>query len=256
MSDSKPYESADNSWEGGPDLRHLNARGHHDVKNLIASLLRDTTCNMISDPHFTLPPSASPEPAVLEMPSGSSYDEEVEQLYSPHVQAALKVVESGWAEEERTWNAKYEPKEGQEDTPHKKYYRQPGMWGRPVEHGMVPRIEFMAGWNPDPNYRVGRAQPTCYSTKATDPKFNLTPVEADGWEWWQHPDHNDKPYIMAKKPGARVTFEIETHRGTIKLYYLRSERMSLGKIRCWLDDDEKQGKEGVLINGYWKRDWL
>ncbi len=255
--DLMPHYFDTNGW-GDPDMRHLNARGHHDASNIIASLLRDTTCALVANPAFRLPAAEPPIKAVLEKTAHATYDDQVDTLYED-VPSTLEALESGWAEEEKTWFEPYkrpkDVKEGEEGE-HKAEFRRPGMWQRRVEHGLVPRMEFLAGWNPDPNYRRPTSRPTCFSTKATDAKFNLTPTFADGFEWWRHPDHNDKPYIIARKPGARVEFEIPVHAGTIKMYYLKSERMSLGKIRCWVDDGEKEGKEGVLLNGWWKRDWL
>lgn len=241
-------------------MRHLNARGHFDARSIVASLLRDTTCRVLENPGFRLPTSKPPK-AVIEKKADATYDAQLDALYSD-VPAALKVLESGWAKEEKTWEEPWQPprpKEGEEVSApleHKESYRRPGMWMRPPEYGLVPRMEFLAGWNPDPNYRRAISRPTCYSTKAQEDKYQLKPIFSDGWEWWQHPDHNDKPYYISREPGARVTFEIPVHAGTIKIYYLKSERMSLGKARCWVNDDEKEGKEGVLLNGWWNRDWL
>ncbi|BEJ13252.1 hypothetical protein CspHIS471_0304260 [Cutaneotrichosporon sp. HIS471] len=243
---------------GETDMRHLNSRGHLDASNIIASMLRDTTCGLVNNPSFRLPP-ANPPNAVIEKTAQAAYDAQADELYGDDVEGALATLEADWSTEEKTWMEPYQPPKDDtkgEEGEHKKTYRRPGMWQRRVEHGLVPRMEFLAGWNPDPNYRRATSRPTCYSTKATEARFNLTPSYADGWEFWLHPDHNDKPYVIAREPGARVTFEIPVHAGTIKMYYLRSERMSLGKIRCWIDDDEAAGKEGILLNGWWKRDWI
>jgi hypothetical protein len=40
-----PYYTV-NSWQD-PDTRHINARGHQDLANLIASLVQDTTCDLV-----------------------------------------------------------------------------------------------------------------------------------------------------------------------------------------------------------------
>ncbi|KLT40754.1 hypothetical protein CC85DRAFT_142686 [Cutaneotrichosporon oleaginosum] len=252
------FQYFDKDGWGNRDYRHTNARGHRDASNIIASLLRDTTCALVSSPAFRLPPPKPAIQSVLEETGEASYDEQVNKLYE-NVPSALAALEEGWSEEEKTWIKPYERpsdvEEGQEGE-HKASYRRPGVWQRRVEHGLVPRLEFMAEWNANPDVRRPVFQPTCLSTKATEARFNLTPTFADGWEYWLHPDHNEKPYVMTREPGSRVTFEIPVHAGTIKMFYLRSERMSLGKIRCWIDDDEAAGKEGVLLNGYWKRDWL
>lgn len=238
-------------------MRHLNARGHQDATNLLASLMRDTTCRMLSDPAFHVTSAASP-PAVVEKTAEASYDAQLDKLYGDNVQSTLNSLEADWAKESKTWDEQYQPpKDDKEPEPeHKDYYRQPGLYNRPVEYGLVPRMPILNGWNPDPSFRLPVFQPTCYSTKAKEAKFNLTPSFTDGWEWWQREDHWDKPYIMAHEPGARVTFKIATHIGTIKIYYQKSKTQSLGKIRCWVDDDEAEGKEGILLNGYWDKGHL
>lgn len=254
--DLMPHYFDINGW-GDPDMRHLNARGHRDAANIIASMLRDTTCGLVTNPSFRMPPATPPQ-VVIEKIAQATYDAQADELYGDDVDDALAALEADWSKEEKTWIEPYKRPKGVaegEEGEHKETYRRPGMWQRRVEHGLVPRMEFMAGWNPDPDYRRPISRPTCYSTKATEARFNLTPSYSDGWEYWVHPDFSDKPYIVAREPGARVSFEIPVHAGTIKLYYLRSAR-GLGKIRCWIDDDETAGKKGVLINGFWKRDWL
>ena len=37
------------SYWGNPDTRHVNARGHHDLGMLVASLIRDSTCQMLAE---------------------------------------------------------------------------------------------------------------------------------------------------------------------------------------------------------------
>lgn len=240
-------------WDGGVDYRHFNARGHSDTSNLLASLLRDTTCNMIQDPSFTLSPPPT-LPAVIEETADENYAVQAAKLYTD-VDASLNALERGWADDVRSWYRTIPPPD---DDPKGKPQTtlEPGIWTRPTEYGQVPRLQFMNWYNADPNDRVPTFKPTCYSTKAHEARFNLTPTDMEGFEWEQ-PDGQDKPYIMTREVGARIAFEIEVHDGgMIKLNYLRSERMSLGKMRCWVDDGEKNGEEGVVINGYWKRDWL
>ncbi|RXK39296.1 hypothetical protein M231_03375 [Tremella mesenterica] len=127
----------------------------------------------------------------------------------------------------------------------------PGMWTMPYEYGQLPRMRVQDGWNPNLDHFVPPFKPICLSTRSSDPRFNLTPTYTDGWEHWVHPDYRDKPYIMATEPGSRVSFELETNVGVIKMYSLRSRTFGLGTIVCWVDDDVDKG---VTVTGWWDND--
>lgn len=67
-------------------------------------------------------------------------------------------------------------------------------------------------------------------------------------EPWFRDDNPEKLYLKADKPGARVTVEIETRKGTIKIYHLKSKWYGLGSISCWADDDTSRA---VRADGWW-----
>jgi hypothetical protein len=67
-------------------------------------------------------------------------------------------------------------------------------------------------------------------------------------EPWFRDDNPEKLYLKAEKPGARVTVEIETRKGTIKIYHLKSKWYGLGSVSCWTDDDTSRA---VRADGWW-----
>lgn len=73
-------------------------------------------------------------------------------------------------------------------------------------------------------------------------------IEVDGWNHWVHPDYPDKPYMVARNPGATIKFEMETQVGWIKMYSLKSKSFGLGTVKCWVDEDMDQS---VKIEGWW-----
>ena len=124
----------------------------------------------------------------------------------------------------------------------------PGMWMGPDEYGVLPRMKLLEGWNPNIDHVAPPFRPTCLSTRSTEARYNLTPSANDGWEYWVHPDHLDKPYLVARTPGAKVSFQLETSVGVIKLYALKSKTFGLGTIECWVGEDRHQSKR---VSGWW-----
>nr|XP_018260614.1 uncharacterized protein I303_07540 [Kwoniella dejecticola CBS 10117]OBR82772.1 hypothetical protein I303_07540 [Kwoniella dejecticola CBS 10117] len=117
------------------------------------------------------------------------------------------------------------------------------------QYGILPRLNVLGGWNPNLEAVVPHFNPTCLSTRARQPQFNLTPSWNDGrWEYWVHPEHRDKPYLVAREPGATVKFKLETNVGVVKLYSLKSKSFGLGAIECWADDERDKA---VVVEGYW-----
>ena len=145
--------------------------------------------------------------------------------------------EAGWPTQAQTWE-----KDGQV---------MPGMWMGPYEHGQIPRIRVLEGWNPNLDYVVPPFRPVCLSTRTQDPKFNLTPTDSEGWTTWVHPEFQDKPYLVAQKPGSMVSFQLATALGVIKIYTLKSRTFGLGTIECWVDAD---WEKAVRVDGYWDKD--
>ena len=90
----------------------------------------------------------------------------------------------------------------------------------------------------------------CLSTDAHEPRYNMTPTKSEGWEYWIHPDHLDKPYLRATQPGAWAEFEFETSLGVVKVYSLKSRTFGLGDVECWVDGEREKG---VRVEGYWDK---
>lgn len=142
-----------------------------------------------------------------------------------------------WAEQSRSWEREGKP--------------MPGMWNTPTELGVLPRLRALDGWNPNLETVVPPFHPTCMSTRSVDPRFDLTPVTNEGWEFWIHPEHADKPYILARDPSARVTFELETSVGVVKMYALKSKIFGLGMVECWADEERDRSTK---VDGFWDND--
>lgn len=228
----------------------------------MGSLLRDTACELVANPNYMPPPPSYRTEGVREQKVDENFDQQVRALYGEDAGHALRLLEADYPEEARSWVHQPNPQRKRDGEPKgddaeeehddppppppKQYM--PGFWQRDVELGMLPRINGMEGWNADLNHRVPPFHPTCKSTHADDPKFNLTPSFSENWEYWVHPEHADKPYYMSKTPGAQVKFEIDTSVGVVKVYSLFAHDLGLGKCKCWVDNAEDDAK---IIDGRW-----
>ncbi|WWC65517.1 uncharacterized protein I303_108135 [Kwoniella dejecticola CBS 10117] len=241
----RPYFSQD--WWGNPDMRHMNARGHRDLGMLAASLIQDAACIMLSEPtfHVSQPPTVQSEREQAFTILGgmtAGHDEATSAEDALLLDQTLALAQSTWPEQSKSWRKN--PSEGQEVGE-----LMPGLWTTPVEYGILPRLNVLGGWNPNLEAVVPHFNPTCLSTRARQPQFNLTPSWNDGrWEYWVHPEHRDKPYLVAREPGATVKFKLETNVGVVKLYSLKSKSFGLGAIECWADDERDKA---VVVEGYW-----
>ena len=200
----------------------MNARGHRDLGMLVASLVKDVACQM------TLEEESVSSPVEDTATNSSEFD-------------GILAAQVAWPKQSRYWRLPptKEETEGR---------LMPGMWSMPNEYGMIPRMRVLEGWNPNVDSVVPPFHPTCLSTRAKDPRFGLTPSHSFDWEHWVHPDYPDKPYMIARKPGATISFEMETQVGWIKMYSLKSKSFGLGSVKCWVDDDMDQS---VIIDGWW-----
>ena len=194
---------------------------------LLASLVRDVACQMPTNPP-TYSPVANVE---LTNETVTTFD------------MRLAVQQKEWPEAARYWRLP--------STDDSVGQLMPGMWSMPFEYGMMPRMRVLEGWNPNLDHVVPPFHPTCLSTRSKEPRFNLTPTDSYGWESWTHPDYPDKPYMVARKPGAVITFELETQVGWIKMYSLRSKTFGLGTVKCWVDDEIDRA---VHVVGWWDKD--
>jgi hypothetical protein len=202
---------------------------------VIASFVKDVACDMIGERHFVVQDPEAQEP-VHQVHENMNLAE-AEDLF-------LAATQATWPAQSRSWRK--EPTEGETVGE-----LMPGMWNTPAELGVLPRLRVLEGWNPDLSHAVPPFHPTCLSARSSDPRFNLTPTFSEGWEYWVHPDHLDKPYVVASEPGSRVEFELETSVGVIKMYSLRSRTFGLGSVSCWVDDEVDRA---VNVEGYWDND--
>ncbi|WVQ96344.1 hypothetical protein IAU59_003448 [Kwoniella sp. CBS 9459] len=237
----RPYFAQD--YWGNPDTRHVNSRGHRDLGMLAASLVKDAACVMLAEPDFHVTPPLDEEEQrrrlSLVMGTGEKVLTTAEQ--GQEEDEALRETQHMWPEQSHAWRKN--PGEGEAVGE-----LMPGMWTTPVEYGLLPRIRVLEGWNPNLDYVVPPFHPTCLSTRAKEPQFNLTPSTNEGWEYWVHPEHLDKPYLVARIPGAKVSFELETSVGLVKMYSLRSKTFGLGSVKCWADDEVHKS---VRVDGWW-----
>ncbi|OCF40181.1 hypothetical protein I317_06005 [Kwoniella heveanensis CBS 569] len=245
----RPYFAQD--WWGNPDMRHINSRGHRDLGMLAASLVKDAACSMLSEPDFHVPPPLDQHEEARRMalimgntPADSAKEGEGSVRTAEQAREEddlLQEAQYHWPEQSHAWRKN--PAEGEEIGE-----LMPGMWTTPVEYGLMPRIRVLNGWNPNLDFVVPPFHPTCLSTRAKEPQFNLTPSANQDWEYWVHPEHLDKPYLVARVPGARVSFELETSVGLVKMYSLRSKTFGLGSVKCWADDEVDKS---VRVDGWW-----
>ncbi|WVQ77182.1 hypothetical protein IAR50_006865 [Cryptococcus sp. DSM 104548] len=233
----EPYFTKD--WWQNPDKRHINPRGHRDLGMLVASFFKDVACEMFAEPTFSVQPSPSfpllLSQAMSQPPQTSDPAEADAEDEKRRLQEAL------WPEQAKSWRRPV--KEGEEVGE-----LMPSLWSTPQDYGILPRLRVLEGWNPDTAYATPPFHPTCLSTRSKEPRFNLTPSYNDGWEYWIHPEHLDKPYMVAREPGARVSFELETAVGVVKMYALKSKTFGLGTIECWADEERDKAEK---IVGWW-----
>ncbi|KGB74594.1 hypothetical protein I307_02196 [Cryptococcus deuterogattii 99/473] len=233
----RPYFAQD--WWGNPDTRHINSHGHRDLGMLVASFVKDVACEMFSESTFHVQPPSSFEALSIIALAQPPQTEDKEDAEAED--ELLAAEQKRWPEQSRSWR-----KNSTEEQPIGELM--PGLWSTPIEYGMLPRLRVLEGWNPHLDYSVPPFHPTCLSTRAKEPRFNLTPSANEGWEYWVHPEHLDKPYLIARTPGARVSFELETSVGIVKMYALKSKTFGLGTIECWVDEERRKN---VKIEGYW-----
>jgi hypothetical protein len=95
----------------------------------------------------------------------------------------------------------------------------------------------------NPNKPFPKLTPFCMATNSD--KFPLKPSFQEGWRPWAW---KDKKYLIADKPGSKLTFEFTTTQGRVILYFLRSGEFGLGKLACEIEGVKNTHK---IVNGYW-----
>ena len=206
---------------------------------LIASFIRDVACEMLADQTFHVPELSNnlrldgvSAPTALE----ASLSEQTDLK-----DAQLAIEQALWPTQARSWRQIAAEDEVLGTL-------MPGMWMTPLEYGLLPRLSVLGGWNTDPAFSVPPLRPVCLSTRSKDPRYNLTPSANTGWEAWVHPEYLDKPYLVGRVVGARVSFEMETNFGVVKTYSLRSKTFGLGTVECWTDEERTRA---VQVVGWW-----
>jgi lysophospholipase L1-like esterase len=111
----------------------------------------------------------------------------------------------------------------------------------------IPVIDMWSTRKTQKDFR--ELQPTCQTFNPHRPGGgyqNYRPYDMNEWYFldWK----KEKFYIAADKPGANITFSIETNKGSVYMYVLKSDQYNLGNVWCWPDNDYNKGKELV---GYW-----
>lgn len=230
------------------DLRHLNARGHKDLSNILSSFIRDVTCDMVSNPGYKVGVFDEVQVMPVQNVPGMKYDAQLAK-FDPEL---IEHIQSDWPQESRQFTHEPDEKEREWYNLTEGNYTFPGFWLPPTELGLLPRLRVMEKWDEDITHQALPLRPTCLSIRSPDPRFNLTPTANSGWSVFAHEEHPDKPYLIPNGPGAQVSFQLETRIGIVKMYALKSATYGLGKALCWVDDAD----EGVVVNGYWKNEWL
>lgn len=112
----------------------------------------------------------------------------------------------------------------------------------PLETQEMPRLLVTDKW--DTYKHLPKLYPTCQSMNS---KHKLAPSHSEGWREW---NWGAKHYLIADKPGSRITFPFTVQRGLVQLVYQRSPKYHLGNVVCWIDGEENEASRREL-EGYW-----
>ncbi|KZT55636.1 hypothetical protein CALCODRAFT_518641 [Calocera cornea HHB12733] len=129
--------------------------------------------------------------------------------------------------------------------PGRDHHSMEGWWNAPVDMATVPRLRMSEPWT-TVNQTRPPLQPSCKST-TSEPR--LAPSSTDGWSFEEAP--GDKFYWSADTVGAQIHFSVHTVSGHVGMFFLRSPKLGLGNVRCWLDGNLKGSK---VVEGYWTKD--
>ena len=130
-----PYFTTD--WWQNPDVRHVNARGHRDMANVLASLVQDVACEYTRLPVVSDEPTGEADGATLEL---------LQDVYEIRDYPTLPVSEMQdvsdlpdyWrkqAQQARPWGPWHRAKG--DDEPARVQH---GVWSEERELGQVPRV--------------------------------------------------------------------------------------------------------------------
>lgn len=327
------------NWWQDPDTRHINARGHQDLANLVASLVQDTACELVeieedtedqdqrnrnhdeeddddddndtddndhyndNNDHYNdnndeqerlgmimdriLTEHFKTQPSLPLYPASEFYG----RPFDIQEQRELVAEDDGFWKDQPKDVKPWGPFQPAKHAEGKSGRLWEGVWPGDWQHGEVPRVSISLGCvsaghdrvanlislvvvvakilaalgrgddecavgttvfqheehsvSPDTQYEFRLVRP---DSRASDRCFELTYPGPTHRSTWSHPDHPQKVYLKADEPGSKLTFDIETRLGTIKLYSLRSRTFGLGSIDCWVDD--RKGDK-VRADGWW-----
>jgi hypothetical protein len=133
-----PYFTTD--WWQNPDVRHINARGHRDMANMVMALVQDVVCD------YTRLEESTAEN--LDDPSETDMDmlellKDVYEIQNPTFVPVSEIMDTAhlpdyWleqAEQVKPWGPWHRHKD--DDQPAK---IQPGVWSEERHLGQVPRV--------------------------------------------------------------------------------------------------------------------
>lgn len=135
-----PYFTTD--WWQNPDVRHINARGHRDMANLLASLVQDVACEYTRLPAISDSDESTVEEtdaAMLELLKDvfEIQDQTITPVSEMRDVADLSDYWEKEAEQAKPWGPWHRAKE--DDQPAQ---IQPGIWSEEKELGQVPRVSM------------------------------------------------------------------------------------------------------------------
>lgn len=138
-----PYFTTD--WWQNPDVRHINARGHRDMANMVKALLQDVVCD------YTRLEGSAEEASDVDTETGTEMLELMQDVYEVQDPTYVPVSEikdiahlsEYWlnqAEQVKPWGPWHRPKD--DDQPAK---IQPGVWSEDQQLGQIPRVCELLG---------------------------------------------------------------------------------------------------------------
>ncbi|KZW00366.1 hypothetical protein EXIGLDRAFT_156457 [Exidia glandulosa HHB12029] len=111
----------------------------------------------------------------------------------------------------------------------------------------IPRLSLMGNiWTANTSIHGRIDSPTCSTIDSV--RAPLTPLPSTrGWTKWRQP-HTEKWFWRATQVGAQIDFDVQVAEGNVQVYHLRSRSMGLGRVKCWLDEDETHAR---MMDGWW-----
>lgn len=215
---------------GWGDTQHQSVAQYYDtpviaLRNLIMPIIF-ANATEIENIFFTVNKKGYPETDLRHLSAGGH------QLMANLTATYMSRVMCQMDERERLADLGIEPR------------RVEGKWMAAESLGELPKRNLMSFYDENAP-AVPPVKPQCMSTTS-----KANPLKQDTQEGWVEWSWKDKPYIVGRKPGQKVRFKFHTAIGDVKLFFQRSKSYGLGKVNCWVDDNEK---DKVKLDGWWDR---